>query len=395
MSVLDVINEVGCPAATSRIKVLHVYRTYFPDSQGGLEEVIRQICRAARQHGIESRVLSLSKAPSPKCVKFPEADVYRANLDLEILSCGISLEAIGIFKRLADWADIVHYHFPWPYADILSLVGGVRKPQILTYHSDVVRQKITGLLYRPLMHRFLSKMDVIVATSPNYAASSDVLSRYREKVAVIPIGIDEESYPLPSDEKVSELRGAYGKFFFLFLGVLRGYKGLPYLIHAAKGAAYSVVIAGKGPLEYGLKEIAHRNSVKNVHFLGYVSDDLKMALLKACGAVVLPSSLRSEAYGVALLEAAMSCKPMLSTELGTGTTFVNIDSVTGLVVPPADSARLRIAMDRLFSDVELAATYGSNARIRFESHFVAAAMGREYFRIYAALNEKTSKVGRN
>ncbi len=64
------------------MRILHVYRTYFPDTQGGLEEAIRQICINTGEHGVESRVFMLSSNPNPPIVKLPEAQVHRFPLNL-------------------------------------------------------------------------------------------------------------------------------------------------------------------------------------------------------------------------------------------------------------------------------------------------------------------------
>ena len=62
---------------------------------------------------------------------------------------------------------MVHYHFPWPFADLLEMIAGGSKPYIVTYHSDIVRQKLLGKYYRPLMNRFLGGAARVVATSQN------------------------------------------------------------------------------------------------------------------------------------------------------------------------------------------------------------------------------------
>jgi rhamnosyl/mannosyltransferase len=109
------------------MNVLHVYRTYFPDTQGGAEEVIRQICWNTKKFGIISRVLTLSKNPDPNIVNFPEADVYRYHNDYEIASCGFSLRAITGFRKSVKWADIINYHYPYPFADMLHCMNAVKK----------------------------------------------------------------------------------------------------------------------------------------------------------------------------------------------------------------------------------------------------------------------------
>ena len=256
------------------MKVLHVYRTYFPDSQGGLEEVIRQICLGAGKNGVTSRVFTLSEEPYPRVLPRVEADVVRVRKTFEIASCGFALTGIRRFAREVAWADVVHYHYPWPFSDMLYMAAGRSKPAVLTYHSDIVRQQFLLSVYRPLMSRYLSAMDTIVATSPNYFATSEVLNEFADKVEVIPIGLDEPSYSA-LDEKNPDLAAVtrrFGKDFFLFVGVLRYYKGLHILLDAIRGAPYKVVIVGAGPVEDELREQAQRLGLDNVTFAGSVSD---------------------------------------------------------------------------------------------------------------------------
>lgn len=366
------------------MKVLHVYRTYFPDSQGGLEEVIRQICLGAGKNGVTSRVFTLSEEPYPRVLPRVEADVVRVRKTFEIASCGFALAGIRRFAREVAWADVVHYHYPWPFSDMLYIAAGRSKPAVLTYHSDIVRQQFLLSVYRPLMSRYLSAMDTIVATSPNYFATSEVLNEFADKVEVIPIGLDEPSYSA-LDEKNKDLAAVtrrFGKDFFLFVGVLRYYKGLHILLDAIRGAPYKVVIVGAGPVEDELREQAQRLGLDNVTFAGSVSDREKMALFHLCRAVVFPSYLRSEAFGVTLLEGAMSSRPLISAEVGSGTSHVNIHGETGLVVPPSDSVALRSAMDDLFFDLDKARRMGLNARRRYETLFTGSVMGKRYAEVY-------------
>ena len=367
------------------MRVLHVYRTYFPDSQGGLEEVIRQICLNSKRHGVESRVLALSNDSRPRIVRREEGRVYRAHLDAEVASCSLSWSVLSTFKRLVAWADVVHYHFPWPFADLLHFMGRVTKPSLLTYHSDIVRQRLLGRLYSPLMKRFLSSVHRIVCTSPNYFATSDVLSRYAEKVSVIPIGLNEDSYPSVDNAKMLATEARYGRGFFLFVGVLRYYKGLHILLDAIKGADFPVVVVGSGPTEEELRAQAHRLQLTNVTFAGSVNDETKVALFNLSKAVVFPSYLRSEAFGVTLLEGAMYSRALISTEVGSGTSHVNIDGETGFVVNPGSAPDLRKAMDQINSRPDLAQLMGHRARNRYEALFTGELMGARYTKTYREL----------
>lgn len=368
------------------MKVLHVYRTYFPDTHGGLEEAVRQICLSTKSHGCEHRIFTLSRYPGPQRLVFPEADVYRASLSMDIKSCGISLTGLALFRNLVDWADIVHYQFPWPFADVLHFLAGVKKPALVTYQSDIVRQKVLGFLYRPLMHRFLGSLDCIVATSDNYLASSKVLQQHRHKVEVIPNCLQDsvsESLPQSLLDRLSTKDD-----FFLFVGVLRYYKGLHVLLEALEGTNLRCVIAGKGPLERLLRDQVLALGLKHVEFVGYVTDEEKAALMRLCRAVVFPSHLRSEAFGVTLLEGAMYGKPLISCEIGTGTSFINQHDETGIVVPPSDANALRKAMLRIAGDDELALRFGSAARKRYEALFSGPQVGQAYADLYRRLVDR-------
>jgi len=367
------------------VKVLHFYRTYFPDTQGGLEETIRQICASTKAHGVESRVLTLSKRPVPRVLHLPEADVYRAELDVDIVSCSMGIEAFAMFRELEQWADIVHFHFPWPFADFVQLFMRSKKPAIVTYHSDIVRQRLLSKFYAPLMNRFLSRAKRIVATSPSYADTSLVLKQYADKIDVIPIGLDEHSYPMGDVEASNRIEDICAGRFFLFVGVLREYKGLRFLLEAVKGAPFSLVIAGKGPQEKALKSLAAKLELSNVIFLGYISDELKMGLMERCRALVLPSHQRSEAFGVSLLEGAMKGKALISAEIGTGTSYVNVDGVTGIVCKAGNATSLRDALDKIDGSRIYADKLGAGARKRFDRIFTSEIMGERYAKVYKAV----------
>jgi len=364
------------------MRVLHFYKTYYPDTVGGIEQVIRQMCVGTGRLGVTNTVLSLSREKNLRPIEFEGHTVHRVPLDFEIASNACSFAALGALARLAREADVVHYHFPWPFMDLAHFVARVRKPTVVTYHSDIVRQKSLLRLYQPLKHRFLRSVDAIVASSPNYLASSPVLAQYTGKTRVIPFGLDQASYPQPDPARLAYWRERVGPKFFLFVGVLRYYKGLHVLLDAVAGTEYPVVIVGAGPEEAALKAQAARLGLKNVLFTGAIDEDDKVALLTLAYAMSFPSHLRSEAFGVSLLEGAMFGKPMISCEIGTGTTFINIDGETGLVVAPGDAAALRAAMGRLWNDPALARAMGRNAAQRFEQVFTSTQMAAGYAALY-------------
>jgi rhamnosyl/mannosyltransferase len=367
------------------MKVLHFYKTSFPDSIGGVEQVISQIARGTNKLGIKTDVLSLTPERVPRTIEMDGYLAHRARLDFQIASTGFSVSAFLRFAQLAEKVDVIHYHFPWPFMDVVHFATNIKKPTVVTYHSDIIRQKHLLKLYRPLMYKFLGSVDRIVATSHNYLTTSDVLKKFSDKVSVIPIGLDKAIYPKPTLERLQYWREKIGPKFFLFVGVMRYYKGLHILMEAAQGTGYTIVIVGSGPIEEELKAHVAKLALSNVHFLGQLSDENKVELLTLCYGVLFPSHLRSEAFGISLLEGAMYGKPMISSEIGTGTTFINIADETGLVVPPSDPIALRQAMKYLWEHSEEAAEMGKHAEERYWKNFTAEQMVKSYVELYGDL----------
>ncbi|MFC6486743.1 glycosyltransferase [Nitratireductor sp. GCM10026969] len=367
------------------MKVLHVYKAYLPDDFTGVARVIHTLAEGLAPHGVESHVLSLSREKREGPLRVGSHYAHHARQDLQIASTGLSLSVFTRFRALAGMADVVHYHFPWPVADALYFLHGRGKPALVTYHSDIVRQRYLKRLYLPLMRRFLDRADAIVATSPDYAETSPVLRHHRARLSIIPIGAADRVPPATAD--LDRWHRRVGDSFFLFIGALRYYKGLPFLIEAAERTGLPVVVAGSGNLEGW----AAANAPANVTLVGAVSETDKEALLSLCRAFVFPSHLRSEAFGVALLEAARAGKPMISCKMGSGTSYVNADGQTGITVAPADAQELASAMAWLAENPDEATQMGRNAHTRFEQLFRAEDMCRAYLRLYERLAARNTE----
>jgi len=381
----EVWHELSTEAAGQDMRVLHFYKTFAPDSFGGAQSVIRDIARGTEPFGVETQVLSLSRNPDGNSVHVDGVWARKARLHLELASTGLSLSVLTVFKEMAQDADLIHYHFPWPMMDVIHFLARTDKPAVVTYHSDIVKQRWLKTAYDPLMHRFLDSVGSIIATSPPYLDTSPVLARHRDKVTVIPIGTGDIARRPKPEERRAYWREKLGPRFFVFVGALRYYKGLHFLLEAAAETGFPVAIIGTGRLSQQLADAVAARGLDNVHLLGELPEDEKALLLDmACG-FVFPSHLRSEAFGVALLEAAASRLPLVTCEIGTGTSYVNRHGETGYVVPPADPMGLTDAMRRLWADPAAARRMGDNARRRYEALFTARQMGAAHAALYARL----------
>ena len=265
----------------------------------------------------------------------------------------------------------------------MSLFCG-RKPYIITYHSDIVRQNFLKFLIYPLEWLFLKRAKAIIATSPNYLKTSRLLQKLVGKVEVIPLGIDTERVDFRIQQMTDSRDLFNGEPYFVFVGNNRYYKGLHILMEALEEASdLNVVIAGENQKE--IRQDANRKNLKNLLFLGLVSEDEKYALMKNSIGFVYPSYLRSEAFGLSLVEASLCGCSLITCEIGTGTSFVNIDGLTGIVIPPSSPRDLISAMRELKSEPRKRERYGTNARKRALKLFNAKKQASKYSLLYSKI----------
>ncbi len=324
--------------------------------------------------------------------------IYAARL-ATIASTPISLALPRLLAR--ETPDIAHLHFPYPWGEAANYFFGKARWTIITYQSDIIRQKLTRALYAPLMHRVLARADRIIATSPNYARTSPVLARLADKCVVVPLAASPltPQPPLPSPDKVQSGEGTgvrrageWGEV--LFVGHLRYYKGVDYLLRALVELPRAhLTIVGTGPMERAWRALAHELRVADrVEFVGEVADAELPAYYAACDIFVLPSSERSEAFGVVQLEAMAAGKPVVCTEIGTGTSFVNRDGETGFVVPARDARALASAIARLMEDRELREKMGTRGRARAIQEFTVERMVKGVMGVYESLLQSEGAV---
>lgn len=368
------------------MNVLHFYKTYYPDSFGGVEQFIFELSKGLSKNGVVSNVLSLSSKIETNFENTGNG-IYKVKTNFKIASTDFSFRVIKEFKKLANEADLIHYHFPWPFMDVVHFSSNHKKPTIVTYHSDIIKQKNLLRLYKPLMNRFLKDIDLITVSSPNYLKSSENLQNYKNKVEVIPFGISNERVDR-DHEKLNYWKEQLGDKFFFFVGVHRYYKGLNYLIEALAVRDIPTVIAGEGPMTSELKALAKKLNLKNIKFIGEVSDEDKDAIFQMSYAFIFPSHLRSESFGISLLEAAMYGKPMISCEISTGTSFINLNHETGLVIPAENPNAIHKAMEFLWDNPQVADEMGRAAKERYFKQFTSEQMCKSYLDLYNKILSK-------
>lgn len=352
-----------------KLRVLHVGK-YYPPHRGGIETHLQTLCGELKAH-IDVRVIVASG--SLQGSSGPIDGVWVEKLPTVLTVASTPLCPTMPARIRAAGADLVHIHHPNPMASLAFLLSGFKGPMVTTWHSDVVRQRVLNSLYIPVERKFLSRSAAIIVTSPTYLDVSKVLRGFRDNCTVVPFGIPLEPLQRRNEAAIRDIHQRFGDRIALSAGRLVYYKGLPHLIRAMKDVDATLLIAGDGPLRRSLEQLSRDLGLaERVRFLGEL-DDL-IPYLQACDVFVLPSIARSEAFGIVQLEAMGCGKPVINTQLESGVPYVSLDRVTGLTVPPGDSAALSAALNELFGNAEIRRQYGEAGYRRARTEFSLQGM---------------------
>lgn len=360
------------------MKILHAYKDFDPPIHGGMERHIALMCRYQRQWA-EVEALTCSRSWRTRRIQRDGTWVTEVGEWGRIQSAPASPLYPWYLRSLP--ADVRVIHMPNPTAEIGCLLARPSGRIVVRYHSDVVRQAVAMKLYRSVMMRFLRMADLVIPTSQRYLDTSPILREMRDKCRVVPLGIEAEAFSTADADRVATLRNTYGGDFVLFAGRHRYYKGLSYLVEAAKSINARVVIAGEGPETPALKAQSDSMGL-DVAFPGRLSQEDLVAHLHACAVFAFPSVERSEAFGIAMLEAHAAGKPVVATTLGTGVEFVNEHDKTGYNVTPRDAPALAEAINALLRDAPRRTTMGAYAQQRIRTHFTAERVARVEMDLY-------------
>ena len=386
------------------MRVLQISK-FYPPVSGGIESTVRALTEGLNGMGISTDVLCCN---TRHATLFEQAvagyQVTRAASLGRVLSTSVSMNLIGQTWSLCLDYDILHVHMPDPMAALALWAARGRLQQrhlVVHWHSDVVRQRRALKLYEPLQNWLLSRADAVVATSEAYAEASEVLRAWRGKVVVIPIGISDNLDSV-TPAKVQAIRQRYHWRKIVFaLGRFTYYKGFDVLVESARHLPPDcvVLIGGDGDptLTARLQSASYALGLAGrVHFLGRIEESELPDYFSACDVFCLPSTERSEAFGVAQLEAMCMAKPVVSAEVpGSGVSWINQHGHTGLTVPVRDARALGAALNTLLGDAELGRRMGQYGRERFLAEFQAQLMAQRVLALYQNLKVGTAAPTRH
>jgi glycosyltransferase involved in cell wall biosynthesis len=370
--------------------VLHIGKFYRPHL-GGIETHVEALCQGLRK-SMDVRVLVASNHRYHEESVIDGIPVSRVHVPVTIAGAPICPGMLWQIRK--NRPDIIHLHLPNPTGVLAVLSSGYRGRVVVTWHSDIVRQRRLARLYRPVERLLLNKCVAIVASSPAYIASSPVLREHADRCRSIPFGIDAEKFDDRHVDQslVRELRQRFGPRMILSVGRLVYYKGIQFLIKAMAKVDANLVIIGEGPMRPALEqEVAALGIANRVTFLGRIQDHLA-TYFHAADVFALPSCERSEAFGIVQLEAMASGKPVINTQIDSGVPYVSLDGITGITVQPRSSQAMAMALNRLFDDTELQRRMGHAGRHRVQTEFNLELMVRRTMDIYEQVGAREINV---
>ena len=359
------------------LRILEVNKAYYPHT-GGIETLVKQYSEELGNIGnVEVKTLVCRDGRGGTSREMIDGvELTRAGSFGTYFSCPLSASFIGLFRKMAKNADVVHIHVPFPLADAALMLSGFRGRVAVSWHSDIVKQKKLMLAYKPFMRYLLKRADCIITATEGHVRGSGYLPEFADKCVTVPYGITPEDYlniekiPFLTEKCVHK-----DSVKLFFTGRLVYYKGVEVLLRAfryvvGKGCKCELFIAGSGELDSRLKNMAEIHGIaEKVHFLGFLPDEQLKQAYADCDIFILPSVAKSEAFGIVQLEAMIYGKPVINTDLPSGVPYVSLHGKTGFTVRPDDPKHLASAIIRLVNDGSLRERFGNAAKQRVLDEF--------------------------
>ena len=381
-----------------QLRVLQLNKRYFP-AIGGIERVVQQIAEdLAEQTEMSVLVCSEDRHYSKEIVN--GVTVIRLPKLFQLGSLPVSLNLNCTLRKMSGQLDIIHLHMPFPLGDIACLLSGFKGKIVLWWHSDIVRQKKLMRLYKPVMQKMLQRADVIVVATEGHIEHSSYLEPYKEKCVLIPFGVDcameaasdryVEAKAAENLINIASPKEKKRQLTFLFVGRLVYYKGCDILLKAFAGVEDArLVMVGSGVLEEECHRLTKELGIRDrVQFTGEVSQQELQKYMAECDVFVLPSVVKSEAFGIVQIEAMAFGKPVINTNLPSGVPYVSIHGETGLTVEPGNVEQLAKAMQWMTEHEEERLIMGKKARERMKTEYRQEVMTARVLDLYRKLTAK-------
>ncbi|HJQ08689.1 MAG TPA: glycosyltransferase family 4 protein [Candidatus Saccharimonadales bacterium] len=371
-------------------RVLMVAPYYWPKI-GGLENYAQQLAKHMPQSGeYEVEVITTNHETSEYRQDIIDGIVvHRLAIWRIVSNTPVNFAWRWQIKRIihAYQPDIVHAHSPVPFmADMAAWAAG-RRPFMLTYHAGSMRKGglidiVIGLYERIFLRALFRRADSISAVSAPFAGKE--LARFADKTYLLPPGVDTEHFratPVPADPRV------------LFVGRIEhssSWKGIEPLLKAMAIVAKThpraklELVGGGDATPHFKQRVAALKLTKHVVFSGPLGGDDLAAAYRRSKMLVLPSTSEAESFGMVLIEAMASGRPVIGSRVG-GIPYVIDNKQDGLLTEPNNPDSLADAIKWLLDDQEYCERLAVHGRAKVETKYTWHHQCIRYGKLYKRL----------
>ena len=301
------------------------------------------------------------------------------------VSASVDLDSLSVMLKREKF-DILHFHEPWAPMLSRQILTRSNAINIGTFHAalpDRIMGRTIEKVITPYTKSVLKYLDVLTAVSP--AASKYVSTLTPRKIFIVPNGIDTSKYKPSSVDK-----NVHNKKTIFYVGRLEKRKGLKYLIKAFKlivdeDPNFELIIAGGGPDRPKLEDQIKDEKVKNVKFLGHISEATKQRLFVESDLFCSPA-IYGESFGIVLLEAmASGCVTVAGNNPGYETVLKDLGQIS--IVNPKDSIEFARRLKLLATNMGLRSVWREWA-YKYANNYTYEKVIDRYEMMYKAAYEK-------
>jgi glycosyltransferase involved in cell wall biosynthesis len=369
------------------LRILHAYKIYRPDIEGGIPAVMSSLANASDQN-VSHSILTARRFGLAHRYQLEGIPVEAVASLGTLLSTPLAPNYIPMFVKRVRSIDIVVHHAPLPLNDVAILLGLPSDVALIVYwHADIIGYPLLKRLVTPLIRRVLTRADRIVVSGHPMIDNSEFLRPHAEKCAVLPYGIDLGYWrTMDAGERniADEIRRRQPRHI-VTVGRLVGYKGYDVLIRAMQTIDGHATIIGEGPLLAELQQLAVGLGISDrIRFAGRLTRSEIKQIFYSAQVFAFPSVTEAEAFGIVQIEAMAAGLPIVNTNLATTVPLVARHDLEALTVPPKDPQALSQALNRILDEPPLAKRLGAAGRERALNEFDQLVFRRRMAEIYEA-----------
>lgn len=346
------------------MKILLVSDIFYPHT-GGVSEHIYYLWKNLNSLGNETKILAPSFGKNypyvdERIIRMGRAIKIPKNRSFCVLSFGLTLPwQVRRFLTVENF-DIIHLHGQIaPVLPYLALKYSIAK-NFVTFHS-AYEESFGYVLWEPILEQYFRKIDGLIAVS---SVARDSVARYFPitDCRIFPNGVDTDRFR-PDVPEIEEFKGFFPKI--LFVGRFEPRKGLKYLLQAfpriiKRFPEAKLIVVGEGFLEHYYRRYIEEHIRGNVIFVGFVEPQNLPRYYASCDIYCSPAT-GAESFGIVLLEAMASGKPILASDIPGYRTILE-EGKEGLFFEPCNPDALAEKINYLLKNQKLMKYFAENGR---------------------------------